>query len=78
MTETMSDCESLSHAFRFCPRCATAGPRIERDRQLRCTHCGLRFFFNTAAAAGAFVFFDDQLLLCVRADEPGKGLVDVP
>jgi len=78
MTVPMEDPEGLRQAFRFCPRCAKAAPRIERDRELQCPHCGLRFFFNTAAAAGAFVFVGDQLLLCVRAHEPGKGLLDVP
>jgi len=78
MTVSMDDHEGLRQAFRFCPRCATAAPRIKRDRELQCPHCGLRFFFNTAAAAGAFVFVGSQLLLCVRAHEPGKGLLDVP
>ncbi len=78
MTLSMEDPEGLRQAFRFCPRCSTPGPRIKQDRELHCPHCGLRFFFNTAAAAGAFVFVGDQLLLCVRAHEPGKGLLDVP
>ncbi len=70
--------EELSHIFRFCPRCAAEWPQIQRDRQLLCPSCGLSFFFNTAAAAGAFVFAGDRLVLCVRAQEPGKGLLDVP
>jgi len=78
MAVTMEGPEGLRDAFRFCPHCATEAPRIERERQLECSQCGLRFFFNTAAAAGAFVFVDDQLLLCVRAHDPGKGLLDVP
>lgn len=68
----------LASAFRFCPRCATEGPRIEHDRQLRCDACGLRFFFNTAAAAAAFIFAGEELILCVRAHDPGRGLWDVP
>lgn len=78
MTMSMEHDEGLRQAFRFCPRCSTPEPRIKRDRELQCPHCGLRFFFNTAAAAGAFVFVNGQLLLCVRAHEPGKGLLDVP
>ena len=68
----------LASAFCFCPRCATEGPRIEHDRQLRCDACGLRFFFNTAAAAAAFIFAGEELILCVRAHDPGRGLWDVP
>ncbi len=78
MTEPVKEPQGLRQTFRYCPCCASPEPSIEGNRQLRCSHCGLRFFFNTATAAGAFVFVNDQLLLCVRADEPGKGLWDVP
>ena len=78
MIEGRSYPVDLSQAFRFCPRCAAPGPEIRRDRQLTCPRCGLQFFFNTAAAAGAFVFVEGQLLLCVRAHEPGQGMLDVP
>lgn len=78
MTTQAPDPARLEHAFRYCPRCAAPGPALRDDRQLLCPACGLRFFFNTAAAAGAFIFHADRLLLCVRADNPGKGLLDVP
>ena len=68
----------LESSFRFCPRCGKPGPEILRNRELRCGVCGLRFFFNTAAAAGAFVFVGGDVLLCVRSHDPGKGLLDVP
>lgn len=78
MIEKRSHSVDLSQTFRFCPRCAAPGPEIRRGRQLTCPRCGLQFFFNTAAAAGAFVFVEGQLLLCVRAHEPGQGMLDVP
>lgn len=68
----------LRQAFRFCPRCARPEPDLIAERQLQCPDCGLRFFFNTAAAVGAFVFVGEQLILCERAKDPGKGLLGVP
>lgn len=68
----------LESSFRFCPCCGQPGPTILRRRELRCGACGLQFFFNTAAAAGAFVFAGAELLLCVRSRDPGQGLLDVP
>lgn len=68
-----------ARAFRFCPRCGVAEPRIERGgRVLRCEHCGFLFFFNSATAAGAFVFHQGQLILCIRAKDPGQGMWDLP
>lgn len=68
----------LSRAFRYCPRCATPGPAILDNRQLQCPCCGLRFFFNTAAAAAVFLFAGNRLVLGVRAEEPRRGCLDVP
>ena len=78
MPEQPSPSVALETYFRYCPRCGRPGPAIHRQRELRCDACGLRFFFNTAAAAGAFVFAGSELLLCVRSHDPGKGLLDVP
>ncbi len=36
------------------------------------------FYFNCPAAAAAVVIDDDCLLVAVRADEPGKGMLDFP
>lgn len=68
----------MRELFRFCPRCAESKPDIRADREMICSRCGFRFFFNVAAAAGAFIFIDSSLLLCVRAKDPGRGLLDVP
>lgn len=68
----------IEDSFRYCPRCGLPRPRILAGRQLLCSACGLRFFFNTAAAAGAFIFHGGRLLLCERAEDPGKGLLDIP
>jgi len=38
----------------------------------------ISFLFNVAAAAGAFIIRDRQLVLCVRGKDPGIGQLDVP
>ena len=68
----------INESFRHCPRCQRPEPDIRNQREMRCSGCGLRFFFNVAAACGAFIFIGDQLVLCVRGHDPGKGLLDVP
>lgn len=65
-------------SFSYCPFCAAREPSIRDERELRCAHCGGRFFFNTAAAAGAFLFKERDLVLCIRGQEPGLDLLDVP
>lgn len=78
MNPQAADSIRLEDSFRYCPRCGEPGPALRAARELRCTACGLRFFFNAAAAAAAFIFFKGQLLVCVRAHDPGQGLLDLP
>lgn len=73
-----ADTEALQGIFKVCPRCQATEPRIHEARMLTCSGCGLKFFFNTAAAAGAFIFQGSKLILCVRSKDPGRGLLDVP
>lgn len=63
--------------FNHCPRCAL---RVEGagTREFRCPHCGFRYFHNVATATGAFVVHGDELLVARRANDPGKGMLDVP
>ncbi|MEY4685690.1 MAG: hypothetical protein RLZ25_2149 [Pseudomonadota bacterium] len=74
----MSAHSEIQDHFRFCPQCGERDPCILGGRELNCPSCGFRFFFNIAAAAGAFVFRDCKLVLCVRGKEPGLGRLDVP
>jgi 8-oxo-dGTP pyrophosphatase MutT (NUDIX family) len=76
---TRSDLQRYpSDAFRFCPRCGSESLATEEHRAVKCGICGFLYFFNSAAASGAFVFHQGRLILCVRAKEPGKGKLDVP
>ncbi|MGX2040839.1 NUDIX hydrolase [Methylocaldum sp. MU1018] len=64
--------------FRFCPRCGGEHLSIQERRAIRCGRCAFLFFFNTCAAAGAFVFHEDRLILCVRGKDPARGKLDLP
>lgn len=64
--------------FRYCPCCGKEGLQIGSGRDLRCPHCGFLYFFNSAVAAGAFVFHGGKLVLVVRAKEPARGTLALP
>ncbi|MCD6339295.1 MAG: NUDIX domain-containing protein [Verrucomicrobia bacterium] len=64
--------------FRYCPRC---GRCVEPTLggPLRCEVCGFVYFFNPAAAVGAFTLGPDgRLLMLRRAKDPGKGKLGLP
>ncbi|MBA3028918.1 MAG: NUDIX domain-containing protein [Desulfobacteraceae bacterium] len=68
-----------NHPFQFCPDCGQKNPDFHADRSISCKTCGFRYFLNTAATVAALI--EDKngaLLLCSRAEEPGKGLLDLP
>ncbi|MGL5525599.1 MAG: NUDIX domain-containing protein [Aeromonas veronii] len=61
----------------FCPRCGNPSLRAVTRHEFRCG-CGFHFFHNAAAAVMVALRWQDQLLVAVRAREPGKGLLDLP
>ncbi len=50
------------------------------DTHLRyvCTQCGTIHYSNPAVVVGTIPMWDDQILLCQRAIQPGRGLWTVP
>lgn len=67
----------------YCPKCGEKSLSGKDAKQYVCNACEFVFFQNTAAAViGAVVVDDDlmgkQLLVAIRAHEPGKGLWDLP
>ena len=75
----MSDPNSPGEVFRYCPRCGSHDFMPDTVRSHRCGHCGFQYFFNMAAAVAALIY-DSQgrLLMTYRANEPGKGKLDLP
>ena len=65
--------------FRFCPDCGQENPDFNEDRSISCRACGFHYFFNTSTAVAALIEDENRaLLLCIRAEEPGKGMLDLP
>jgi NAD+ diphosphatase len=65
--------------FEHCPRCGGAG----LDRQARygfvCPRCSFLFYLNVAAAVAVIIRDDrDRILLARRAEDPCRGMLDVP
>lgn len=49
------------------------------EKSVLCTACGFEYFFNPAAAVAAIIVnANDELLVTVRASDPGKGMWDLP
>ena len=70
---------SIPKTFIYCPKCSARALRPSSAKSIVCTECGFEFFFNPAAAVAALVCDDaGQLLVTVRAADPGKGSWDLP
>ncbi len=67
------------NGFFFCPGCASRELHFEM-KNLRCKDCGFVYFQNPAAAVGVIISREQQteILLAVRARDPGRGYYDLP
>jgi NAD+ diphosphatase len=66
-------------SLRYCPACGGPNFKSDNQRPWTCPDCGLAFFQNTAAAAGALVLDrDNRLLMVLRAKEPSAGKWGLP
>jgi ADP-ribose pyrophosphatase YjhB (NUDIX family) len=64
--------------FSYCPHCGAAPLGKSAKRAVRCPRCGLEFYFNCTTAVAAFLLHQNQLVLGIRAEEPQKGMLDLP
>ncbi|MEQ9825737.1 MAG: NUDIX domain-containing protein [Puniceicoccaceae bacterium] len=69
----------MSISLRYCPACGEKHFQTGDSKPWHCPDCGLDFFQNTAAAAGALVCDEQNRLLMVqRAKDPSKGKWGLP
>lgn len=69
----------MSDNFHHCPTCGAAALKPNSEKSVICSACGFVYFFNPAAAVAALIVNDKgELLVAVRAHDPGKGLWDLP
>lgn len=65
--------------FRYCPKCGAAALRFAGPKLLRCDVCGFELYLNAAAAVAALIVdAEGRLLVVERAQEPKKGMWDLP
>lgn len=72
----------MSSPFAYCPNCGKENPPFLNQKQLLCDNCHFEYFHNTASAVGVLLRFLGQdtirYLLIRRANQPSRGLLDVP
>ena len=72
-------CMKLTELFQFCPRCGNSKVVPSGKHSTECPSCGFEIFANSAAAVGIVIFNpQNEILMCVRKNDPGKGLLDLP
>jgi ADP-ribose pyrophosphatase YjhB (NUDIX family) len=62
--------------WRFCPRCGS--PAEHCGDHVTCPECGYVVWSNSIPGVEAVIERDGHVLLARRANEPGKGLWDLP
>jgi ADP-ribose pyrophosphatase YjhB (NUDIX family) len=66
-------------SFAYCPRCGSPLFEAAGAKAKRCKACGFEYFFNPAAATVALIINErEELLVCRRAKEPQRGMLDLP
>lgn len=61
-----------------CPQCGHHRLEFSADKVFSCDLCKFVFYFNAATAVGGVCIKGDEVLLAVRAFDPGQGLLDFP
>jgi ADP-ribose pyrophosphatase len=69
---------SVSETFRFCPNCGLK-PNTIGSSPFQCGQCDFGFYFSPATAVGGIIVNGDgEMLLLIRARDPGKGKYGLP
>lgn len=68
----------IHKAWKFCPRCGVTAPKAGRN-PFSCKSCGFTHYFAPVSAVGGIATDPSgQILLLVRAKDPGQGLYGLP
>ncbi|MCG7874455.1 MAG: NUDIX domain-containing protein [Candidatus Thiodiazotropha lotti] len=62
----------------FCPHCGNEGLDWHEGKQWFCNKCKFTYYHNAAAAVGAVLRCQDEILLTVRKHNPCQGMLDLP
>lgn len=67
------------HIFLYCPKCGSARFEVNDEKSKKCVDCKFVYYFNSSAAVVAFITDDNgNVLVCRRAKDPAKGMLDLP
>ncbi|MFM7057031.1 MAG: NUDIX domain-containing protein, partial [Planctomycetota bacterium] len=73
-----SAAKPIRRAWQYCPKCGQAAAKQGKN-PFRCQVCGYTHFFGPVSAVGAITTdAAGQVLLLVRAKDPGKGKYGLP
>ncbi|WP_418696101.1 NUDIX hydrolase [Barnesiella intestinihominis] len=65
--------------FEYCPRCGSHRFQENDASSKRCKDCGFVYYLNPKASVAAFVMDrQSRILVCRRAFDPSKGMLDLP
>ena len=65
--------------FEYCPRCGSRRFQENDASSKRCEDCGFVYYLNPKASVAAFVMDrQSRILVCRRAFDPSKGMLDLP
>jgi NADH pyrophosphatase NudC (nudix superfamily) len=71
--------DRAGRVFRYCPKCGAAALRFAGPKLLHCDVCGFELYLNAAAAVAALIVdAEGRLLVVERAQDPKKGMWDLP
>lgn len=60
--------------YKFCPECGNGiGKKVE---EFKCAKCGKNFYSNSRPTGTVIPFFNNEILVSVRGEEPHKGGFD--
>lgn len=61
--------------YNYCPNC---GNKVgEKVLEFKCKNCGKSFYANSKPTATVVPLYKNEILVCIRAQEPHKGAYDL-
>lgn len=64
--------------IQYCPACGQKSFTPNSPKSFLCSQCDFILYFNSVAAVAAIIESEGEILLAVRGNNPGLGLLDLP
>ncbi|MEM9216468.1 MAG: NUDIX domain-containing protein [Cyanobacteria bacterium P01_F01_bin.150] len=68
----------MSSLIQYCPACGQKSFNANSAKSFLCSQCDFLLYLNAAAAVAAIIESEGDILLAVRGENPGLGLLDLP